>query len=96
MKTYTTNILCTFYLYTIFEVIVVLKITINLELRLPFIAKKTIGGCHYYSLVKSVKFDGKPRHEILEDLVAYEDAVLQITTNKAFTLSRASPINEVI
>lgn len=45
---------------------------------MPFIAKKTIEGRQYYSLVKSVRVDGKPRHEILQYLGAYEDAVLQI------------------
>jgi MT-A70 len=46
---------------------------------MPFIAKKKIARTNYYYLVKSIRVEGKPRHEILEYLGNYENAIEQIS-----------------
>jgi N6-adenosine-specific RNA methylase IME4 len=45
---------------------------------MPFIAQKKIARTNYYYLVKSIRVDGKPRHEILEYFGSYQNAIEQI------------------
>lgn len=41
---------------------------------MPFVAKKKIAGQLYFYLVKSVRVNGKPRHEIIQYLGDYQSA----------------------
>ncbi len=46
---------------------------------MAFIAKRRVKGTNYYSLVKSLRVDGKPRQEVLKHLGRYEDAVSEVS-----------------